>query len=312
MPPLWAALVWTCIAGGLVLTSLLFAALDGAEAGAMLFPLPIAVYMAQSKWLRACGLAAASVFSGALMGGAIVTYVILAVMGLLLGTGLYRGWSFNRNVAAAGGAASFLSLAAIAATWDDWILRGRAMIDQWISMSRPTNEEPVDTAAFEALRENWAYFGAGLEVAQMLITTCLTLAIAAWALRTVLKQPAFTARFRDLRPPDAMVWLVIAVAIMWFIDRREPITALRLLSWNSGVALSALYWLNGLAVLAYALWILQSGWLTVAAIALLLTYPPFSAALGMAGLFDTWAEFRPQLDRWQAKREAAQSNDDSY
>ncbi len=108
--------------------------------------------------------------------------------------------------------------------------------------------------------------------------------------------------FRAMRPPEWLVWCVIATALLWFADWRWPSEALRLVSWNAALGLVGIYWLNGLSVLVYGLWAWKPHPLTAAAIVLALLLLRLIYLLSIAGLFDTWGDFRKKVDEMMAVR----------
>jgi len=111
--------------------------------------------------------------------------------------------------------------------------------------------------------------------------------------------------FRNFRPPDWLVWAAILSALGFFAYGRWPVALVRNVSWNAAIALAAVYWLNGLAVLVFALSALRLRPFLAAAIFLgMVVYPGTHAVFCGVGFFDTWAEFRPRLRRAIAARRA--------
>lgn len=148
------------------------------------------------------------------------------------------------------------------------------------------------------LQAYWFSIGFGLSAALlMMLAAVLTLLGAAWT-RFVLNRPAYGRPFRELRPPDHLVWLAIACAALGFVDWRWGAPLARHIAWNGGIALSAVYFLNGLAVLVYVMGLMKSrALLPLALLLVFLAYAGFYPTLAFVGLFDTWGEFRAKFQR---------------
>jgi hypothetical protein len=149
---------------------------------------------------------------------------------------------------------------------------------------------------------HWASIGPGIGAVLIVLATAVTAQLAAVGVRTFAERPAFKGSFGELRVPESLVWLGILLALLAFADWRWDVPALRLISWNGGIGLSALYFLNGLAVFLGVLGMAGNRVLAPLALVLVcITFGQAYPALGFVGLFDTWGEFRGRLSRLLAR-----------
>ena len=98
-----------------------------------------------------------------------------------------------------------------------------------------------------------------------------------------------------------------------FIEQQWPNTALRTLCWNTALGLAAVYWLNGLSVLAYALGGVRAHPLmTVGAVLTFfyLLYCDPVLVVSLVGLFDTWGDFRRKIDAIVTARRLREQSDE--
>lgn len=143
--------------------------------------------------------------------------------------------------------------------------------------------------------EQWPYLLPGAAIAAATVSVSLALVLLQ---RLLLRSggPPIPGRFRELRPPDWLAWLAIAAAVLWFADHEMPNEVLRLIAWNGAIALSGIYWLNGLAVLVAGSARLRVPQLLLPLVMLLMLLPQMSLVIAMVGFFDTWIEFRRRLE----------------
>lgn len=180
---------------------------------------------------------------------------------------------------------------------------------QGAEAAAPANEEadvPVlaETAVvIRWMKENWDAINLGLTFWPMLVFSLIIVGFTARWVRLRLGRAGVLGGFRDMRPPDWLVWVAILVAVALIGNRWADSPWIRNVCWNTAIGLTAVYFLNGLAVLMFALGVMQLHPFVGAAatLALLLSQAGQFALCGV-GFFDTWAEFRPRLVRAMAAR----------
>lgn len=123
--------------------------------------------------------------------------------------------------------------------------------------------------------------------------------------------PETRGSFRQMRTPEWVVWIAIALAGLWFFDRAWPNAAVRLVTWNAAFALSAVYWVNGTSILMYAFGAFQPGVLVCCASVMILLMLGVHPVLCAVGFFDTWSNFRRTVDRVIAARERGERMNNS-
>jgi len=223
----------------------------------------VAVYCATGRtWLG--GLATASVVL-------IVGFVTLGVetalfcglfllSGVALGSGIRRKAAFGTivTVVTAWICVIFAGYLAFHMTWAGWEREAAGWYDSLLAETREVAQNAEEQeAAYDFLHwtfvEHWADVSIGLMFASFLMCAVLaTGAAAAWVrLRHKLAGPRTT--FAKMRPPEWLVWPAIGCAVLWFIEQRIPNDVLRAISWNAAIGIAAVYWLNGLSILVYAL-----------------------------------------------------------
>jgi hypothetical protein len=113
-----------------------------------------------------------------------------------------------------------------------------------------------------------------------------------------------------MRPPEWLVWVVIATAALWFADRQWPSEALRIVSWNVAIGLLAVYALNGLGIIVYGIAAWKPHPLLFFALLMVFIWAGMAMLLPILGLFDTWSNFRAHIDRLAAGRDGPQHRPD--
>ena len=156
--------------------------------------------------------------------------------------------------------------------------------------------------------QNWKYFAFGVAFWGALAMSCLTVSTARWRLRSAGMQGASKGGFRTLRPPEWMVWPLIATALLLYADRQWPGETLRTLAWSGALGLFALYMLTGVAILVYLVHAFRPNPFLVVTMVFILIVFELIVFLPLVGLFDTWGEFRRKIDSALAAR---QLRDDS-
>jgi hypothetical protein len=287
-----------------------------------LIPVPVALAWAREDrgravWLGVC--AAMGALPGAWAAGlppfhagawaGVAAYALAAGFGLLLGVALRR-WTIGQCVV-------FLTAMVFAVGAAYTILHWRTLQNDMtvfvnariadLQQSAVEGEAEKQSAlvdAFRAIDVHWPHLNLGMLFGETLVWAALVVGAAGAALRRRsqgvrggLWQNSRFGRFRDVRPPEMLVWLAILLAILWFAERRWPNEALRMVAWNSAIGLSFVYWLNGFSILVYAVAALKWNPLLSYAVVLVLFGVWSFPILGILGFFDTWWEVRRRLDR---------------
>lgn len=286
--------------------------------GLEFFPLPVGLYVMHRRYGLATGLVAIAAIVGYAATGyadAPVFFALAAAAGIPLGLGLARGWSYGNIVVRMTLAAGLAVAGYLAMSWDRWLFQVSLALDALrVSLeagAADVSNNSVDYAleAWDWLAVNWQYVGPGLTMGAVLIGACVYVSAATWISRALLRQPGPIGGFRTMRPPDWLVWAVIALAGLWFADRQWPGTGLRGPVWNTAIVLWAVYWLNGLSIAAY--WAHRLG---VPPLARMLLFVMLMLVgrdgLALVGLFDTWFAFRRLADRFQEARKLRQDAGD--
>jgi len=253
----------------------------------------------------AYGLIAAAVFGVTIVRFSIVFaayYAIVASLGICIGFGARRGWTYGKIVTVCTVLAFSLALGAALATWEDWSQEGQRIYEQWTAMIAASADNGSDTMADTReqlawlLRDHWTDIGLGMTFASTLIMVCLAVSGSAKRLRGRYNTAGPVGSFRDMRTPEWLVWVGIVAALLWFLDNQRPDMGLRPYVWNTAAGLAAVYWLNGVSIAFFAAALSGTPMAyTVAFVAAVLcgAYVVF-----FLGLFDTWVDFRRRLHRW--------------
>ncbi|HRK35084.1 MAG TPA: DUF2232 domain-containing protein, partial [Candidatus Hydrogenedentes bacterium] len=296
----------------------------------LVFPVPLAVYAARGEWPKAFGLLGCAVVAAGLgisgfgaltyaagvlakelvtfsqMAGialrTILIYALLAGSGLLIGFGIGRGWTYGKVVSLTSGAVFGVVGVYMVLNWQELNTQLDALFDYFVqSIQTTAPAEQADTVeeqveAMTYLKAQKSGLIVGFQFAAILLTTCIFVSLTSGALRRWFGEPGPIGSFKDMRPPDWMVWFVIATAVLWLIDYQYGAEQFRFVSWNMATALFAVYMLNGFAIFLYGVNALSPGFLLMALIVFI--FINFGLpVLGAIGLFDTWAAFRQRIDR---------------
>lgn len=341
-------MVYAFVLALLTTLSMMFARAGFIGLGPALFPVPVAVYWALGARRRAVGLvvcAALAAWAGSLTLQAAVFYGACAGIGLMLGAGFERRWTVGRCLAAVTLAGYALTVAGTLATWDETRGALRDLLSQSLNTMRAQEDQPPGddagagesgkvesatetggagppeaVAAAEArarwVQEHFAALAIGFSLWGVLLLSLALLAVTVWLVRLQggAEAPLPTGRFSQIRVPEWLVWAAIAAALLFLYDQRWPNGTVRVIAWNSGLALAAVYWLNGLAIAVYAFGRLRLNPFLVFALLVLLLYVPGTHLLVCSlGFFDTWADWRGRDERQTAAQRRADDhngNDD--
>jgi len=274
-----------------------------------LFAAPAAVFWAEGRRHHAAMVVAGAGCAGVLTAGSLgmgISYALAAALGLLLGLLIERRQSYGRCVSVLVAVAMGLLLLSITSRWSLFRDSGRAWLS---SQMRDMEAEGVGNTftanAVEGMRwfsEHWDYVILGSIFAQVLLGTVVLVSLAGTLLQRRGVHPRPAGSFQRLRPPDWLVWAVIAVALCWFADQRWPQEALRVFTWNAALGLACVYWLNGFSCLVFGLNILRPGPVLYYLAVFLVFVLGVHTIVATFGLFDTWWDFRRKLGKVAAAR----------
>jgi len=328
----WAALACGLALAGLSATAALAAGLLLSLSVALYLPvvlafaIPLATLVAAAVgwggqslgvWLTVAAWGAASLAVGP---AEAVFVALLCAAGNVLAAAVRGQWTFGRTVAVL----AFLFVATAGAHSlvhrDEWGALARSALS-YTAVTVEHNATTVDDADAElqlkafsqSLRDmqaNWSSLGFGICAALLIMAAVALTALTAVWMRYIAGRAAFRSSFRELRPPDALVWLAILCVALVFADWRWNLPAVRHVAWNGGIALSAVYFLNGLAVLVGVLGMLgPRALIPLALILMFLAYVQAYPTLCFVGLFDTWGEFRERFGRMLARAREHRESD---
>lgn len=310
-----------------------------------IYPVPVAVCMARRRWkaaaalLAGCGLGclfgllareavvaflaekapalalATQPLTAEALASAVVFYVMQGGVGLILGWGVRRRWRYGAIVACAVAGFFSISLVNDLLAWEEWQAQTDAQFDQFAQAMRKQAEEDPESystqlKALDWARENLSAMMFGLNFAATLAVTCVAVSLTGGLLRRWFGDPGLRGSFRGMRPPDWLVWVAILVFVLWYGDQKWPNAVLRIVAWNAGFGIAAIYWLNGLGVFLYGTHVLQPSLLLYVGLVLILANTGFAPVFCFVGLFDTWAGFRRRLDAFAAARRARSQDED--
>lgn len=281
----------------------------------VLMPVPVAVYCAQGKIKKGAGfIGAAALVAGILTEGSLSqmgSFGAIAASGIFIGLGIALGRSYGTIVAAVVCfgliVAAFFALSNVN-TWEQWGEEERARVMAHLDELKTQGSEEFSIAQKEfqlKLLDSGPHVMFGAMVIPLLLLACCTLSLTKWWMERRLKMVTIHGGFTTMRPPDWAAWVAILVALLWFGDRQWSNSIMRFLSWNGGITLAVIYWLNGLGVVLYGL----GAWKPHPAIYVGILFVVFNVQYVFIplGLFDTWGEFRTKIDGALAARRAEDS-----
>ena len=252
----------------------------------------------------------ASILFGSL--GAGVVFGAATLLGCLIGVLVERGWSYGFRLTAVTAVIFVGMVAFLAVAWDD--MRHNTTIFLNARIAEFEAQPGVDARWMEVFRwydVNFAYIGVGSMFASVLLSVAFLLSLTDRIQSGKDGGPRrITTGFQRMRLPDWLVWVAIAVALLWFAEQRWPNEALRFVTWNMAVALSAVYWLNGFSILLYAMAVLKASMPVVVLVLTGMVLLGLMHLLSMVGLFDTWYSFRVRFRRLALRRQLGYGSDD--
>ncbi len=281
----------------------------------LLFPVPVAAAIGVGTPFGAASLALASFTAGWMVAGAWAAMIALlfVAVGLVVGVGFRRRWSWGITLTAGTLAGCSVLLLNVASRWADTRGAVTSFLDTWYrAVEQAVAEGAADPAREELVAwsvRNWESLLLGFLFGGVLLCTALGMSVAGWYVNRRTGAPPWRSALASVRPPDALVWLAIVLAGLWLYEQHYPAAGLRFVVWNAAVALAFVYWFNGLAVVLHGLAAFQTGAWVSAAVLLLTVYVGTGPLLAMLGFFDTWADWRRRLDKVAAELRARQDND---
>lgn len=272
--------------------------------GMVVFPFPVAACFLRRRPGLGLGVilcAALAAWVGLQSGDAVIRYAIVSGLGIPLGLGVARNHGYGRTVALVAVCAYALIVGDIMSSWDSW---RRDMADSYIAVSagltaqfEEARPEMVDAVrqTMVWLQKNGPDLALGMMLWPVLAGVCGAVSLMSRLARRAFGLPGTRGGFSSLKPPDWFVWIAIALFVAWYAEQRWPNPALRTFTWNAALAVAGVYWINGLSILAFAIRMLRPGLLILFLIAFLLINSQIHPLVVLAGLFDTWADFRDQV-----------------
>lgn len=282
-----------------------------------IFPAPVALCWVSRAYGRAMGLVICAALAGFWGGGTVamgIFYLVAAMVGVLMGLVMAWRWPFGWCVAAVTTAAYLLVAGNMVAYWDESRREASIFINARIAELEQAEGEP-ESAMASALAEtfrwfdaNWSNLSLGMLFGMVLLASTALVTYVARRLRNGETGPV--GSFSAMRLPEWVVWIAIALALLWFVDRRWPNDMLRMLTWNSAVGIAFVYWLNGFSILLHAMSAFSLNLFLCFAIIFGMFYLNAHPALCAVGLFDTWWDFRLRVARAAESRQKSRKTDD--
>ncbi len=282
-----------------------------------IFPAPVALCWVSRAYGRALGLVICAALAGFWGGGTVamgIFYIVAAMIGVLMGVVMAWRWPFGWCVAAVTAAAYLLVAGNVLAYWEESRREASIFINARIAELEQADgetESVMASALAESFRwfdANWSNLSLGMLFGMVLLASTALVAYVARRLRGGDTGP--TGSFSAMRLPEWVVWIAIALALLWFVDRRWPNDMLRLLAWNSAVGVAFVYWLNGFSILLHTMSAFSLNPFLCIAIIFGMFYLNAHPALCAVGLFDTWWDFRLRVARAAESRRKSRRPDD--
>jgi hypothetical protein len=248
---------------------------------------------------------------------AAVYYGVVSLLGVPLGIGFQRRWSYGTIVWAVSAIAIAVMLAQAVLAWDRIVAETDFMFESW-NVDRLKKAEQAGTTVEESEQEqlNWfrehaMFLRFGVLAGLIFGMACMLVSTTASGMRRWFGEPGPQGSFVGMRPPEWLVWLAIVTAVACIAEQYWPNDTVKLLAWNTALALLAVYWLNGLGIFLYGVQVLQPNLLVFMLLVFLLvwggTMMPVLAALGFS---DIWIGMRNRIDAWSVALEARRDGDD--
>ncbi|MBX7257272.1 MAG: YybS family protein [Candidatus Hydrogenedentes bacterium] len=243
----------------------------------------------------------------------VLTYALLSAPGLAAATAHARKWSYSKTAYAVAGLLFVILTLSVVLEWELWKTQVDGTIEEFRLMIHARSAEGDESVANQQLEglawlsQNKAAFGLGLNSLFALAVSCIYITITNYVLRLWRGEAGFAGSFKDMRPTEWLVWGAIVTALLCFADHRWPELGIRFVAWNAAVVLTAVYWFNGLSIAMYGIRTLQptvTTLLLVFVFVVVLVNMGVLPVLALAGLFDTWGDYRGKFDAMLAARNA--------
>lgn len=280
----------------------------------ILAPVPVVTYALRDQRFQAKVFILVAVLAGIpgmIFGlpNLVIPNILMSTMGWLIAWAIQQQVPYTTLVTRLLGFVLIVQLATTAIRWEDGALERqelRTRVQQQLDgpEAKSFTDQKITNLNMQIwLLEHWQDVFVGFTFGGVLAGLCISIS---WIFRILRKTTGWIPKgvFTDLRPHDAVVWLSIVVALLWFWNSQDPQPWLQVISYNGAIGLIALYGLNGLGILMYGLDVLKPNPILSLAFLLLLFILGGYIMLGILGLFDTWGEFRKRIDtRAQALRD---------
>jgi len=305
-----------------------------------IFPIPAAVLVARNRWKYAAAILAAAALTpvanislfvlvetlgqtaeGSAPGfgelarftaGMTLQYIAYTFAGVFAGIGIARLWSYGRLVHVLAAYVFVLMAVSFVLTADVWEsqLAGTAetirvtLHEQAEQTGRDAVQAQLDLISWaEKHAKSWIF---GVNYAAIFVASCVFVSFIRFILRTRFGEAGPVGTFSQMRTPDWLVWLAIASALACLANHQWPRPELQFAGWNSALALSAIYCVNGLSIFLYGVYSFRPNLLVFTLIVFALILAGAVYLLILVGLFDTWGDYRRKIDlivQARAKRE---------
>jgi uncharacterized protein YybS (DUF2232 family) len=224
-----------------------------------------------------------------------VFYLVgFALLTVLLPVTLRRDWSLEATVvvgtfallvAVAGAAVSLVdSPGELLAGLERLLEQARAMLLATYQDSDPSRVEQVGEATAAFVR-----FVVGIAPALFVIALGATVLLNLLVVRWRQSEGTSTADLAAWSAPEPLVWVLIGSGYASFL----PQPFLQGFGWNVFIVVLSVYFLHGLAIVAFLFRKWQTpAWLRVLVYAMLAIEWVFAAGVATLGVFDLWADFR--------------------
>ncbi len=303
-------MMYMLIAGVIFVGSMLALLTGPTPVAAVLFPIPVALYVARHQMGRTLGLIACAVagavatvaggeFAFWTKGAAVAQCVLLASAGVPLGMGIARKWTYGWTLTATAAVAYVGVLCGIAFVWSEWQAVPQKATDIIVSSQASAQDATWDLVVQNTkwLKDHWLDVSFGMFAWPLAAGLSISISMVAARTREKFNLDGLRGSFREMRVSEWLVWAAILVAVLWFVGSHWPGTVPSVLTWNAAIALAAIYWLNGLSILVYGYQMLRPNLFFCLVVLWLLILTGVYPALCLLGLFDTWADFRKTVDR---------------
>jgi len=277
------------------------------------FGLPAAGTVTDGKFVPMPGVGLSDFFSREyLMLLGVGYFIFFATIALTLGEGIHRKWKLLHwgGMALFAGLGVIFCVVVLSALVSSGSLVGglEGYVKNVLSGIVAVSKEAGGTSAHIDLladREaQIASFTVRIMPSLIFVFTLLTVVVNFLLGRRIIKKRHSFAHVHNItrfRLPDNLVWAVIASGIVFFLNHYFlDVSWLGILAINGLIAMLALYFFQGLAVIAY---ILQSFRMPIMRmlvyVLIILFFQTISLAIVTLGVADVWINFR--LRRWHAR-----------